>query len=753
MGSARREELSRWAHALERADGDDLRAAGRAIRTLCETPETLGSSERNELERWAKALGRSETAELRAAGRAIRALCVESPALEDEPASPAPEKRAPVRPKPRTPRKPIAVPWRALGIGLAALALLGVAAVAAARAAAPDLGATGPPTNAVVGRSALGTLTFSARDAHAAWTLDGRAVKPKREGQPVRPRPAKARRRGARGCREPKRPHVLQQDAQIPLRRRHRRATAAPRSSGDGAAGRAARRSRPAGAGRAPRSRREGDPRRRQRPVRAPVPAGSASPPRGRHRCRRQLEPVAGAGHDRAPATEAAGALGARDGLRLGGQRRSAEGVMALVRAHKINSVELDLKDEAGEIGWNPRVPLARQMHSALAIYDLGKAVRQLHAQGVRVIGRLVCFRDPIHAAAAWKAGRRDEVVQTPDGGPYAGYGGFTNFANPAVRRYNIDIARGGRRARRRRDPLRLRAPPRRAAQLDGLPRPAGHARAGDRALPCREQGGARRDEGPRRRVGLRCCRYAADRGRTGHPGDGAQPRLRGADALPVALGPRRVRRQRPERQPVRDRQSLDGRLRPTGARHRRPRDAVAAGLLPRARLRRGGDPGTDPRCPRRGSRRVSPLGPGGHVHRRSARLERETAGPRPNDGASRGRARTRATARPEACAEARRETCRHVEAAAAGSGSERARPDPDRHAPHGPRRSRRRLRPDARGVPGRARAPMEARLRARRHRRHRQGAAGRAEGHDARRVHVRRLDDLPARRPTRTAQ
>ena len=57
------------------------------------------------------------------------------------------------------------------------------------------------------------------------------------------------------------------------------------------------------------------------------------------------------------------------------------------------------------------------------------------------MIGRLVCFRDPIHAAAAWKAGRRDEVVQTPDGGPYAGYGGFTNFASPAVRQYNIDVA------------------------------------------------------------------------------------------------------------------------------------------------------------------------------------------------------------------------------------------------------------------------------------------------------------------------
>ena len=36
--------------------------------------------------------------------------------------------------------------------------------------------------------------------------------------------------------------------------------------------------------------------------------------------------------------------------------------------AKKINAVELDLKDEAGEVGWNPKIPLARQMRSALPI-------------------------------------------------------------------------------------------------------------------------------------------------------------------------------------------------------------------------------------------------------------------------------------------------------------------------------------------------------------------------------------------------
>jgi hypothetical protein len=116
-------------------------------------------------------------------------------------------------------------------------------------------------------------------------------------------------------------------------------------------------------------------------------------------------------------------------------------GVLALIAAHRINTVELDLKDEGGIAGWNPPVGLARTIGAAQPIYDLPKAVRRLHALGVRVVGRIVCFRDPILASAAWRAGRRNEVVQTPSGAQYAGYGGFTNFANPVVRAYNISIA------------------------------------------------------------------------------------------------------------------------------------------------------------------------------------------------------------------------------------------------------------------------------------------------------------------------
>jgi hypothetical protein len=81
------------------------------------------------------------------------------------------------------------------------------------------------------------------------------------------------------------------------------------------------------------------------------------------------------------------------------------EPVLELLRDKRINAIQLDLKDESG------------------------------------VIGRIVAFRDPIHAKWAWDHQARDQVIQTPDGDPYAGYGGFTNFAHPTVRDYNIDVA------------------------------------------------------------------------------------------------------------------------------------------------------------------------------------------------------------------------------------------------------------------------------------------------------------------------
>jgi hypothetical protein len=120
--------------------------------------------------------------------------------------------------------------------------------------------------------------------------------------------------------------------------------------------------------------------------------------------------------------------------------------IVAMARSGVINAVELDVKDEAGEVGYASKVPLATTVGAVRARYDARAATAELHELGMRVVGRIVCFLDPVTAAWAWSHQRPDMVVL--DGAGTAplknGYGAavFTNFANPEVRAYQIDLAR-----------------------------------------------------------------------------------------------------------------------------------------------------------------------------------------------------------------------------------------------------------------------------------------------------------------------
>ena len=120
------------------------------------------------------------------------------------------------------------------------------------------------------------------------------------------------------------------------------------------------------------------------------------------------------------------------------------ESVLRLGREKRIDTVQLDIKDESGEIGYDSDVPLARKLGAGTGNYDARAVIAQLHGMGLRVVGRLVAFRDPVLAKSAWEAGSKDMVVQDREGRPWSGdYGGyaFTNFANPEVRAYNVELA------------------------------------------------------------------------------------------------------------------------------------------------------------------------------------------------------------------------------------------------------------------------------------------------------------------------
>lgn len=116
-------------------------------------------------------------------------------------------------------------------------------------------------------------------------------------------------------------------------------------------------------------------------------------------------------------------------------------GVLDLVDRGLVDTVELDIKDESGIVGHSSEVATARRIGAVQAQFDLRDAVRTIESHGARVVGRLVAFRDPVYARAAWDAGRTDEVLQAPDGGMLALYGGYANYVHPAVRQYNLELA------------------------------------------------------------------------------------------------------------------------------------------------------------------------------------------------------------------------------------------------------------------------------------------------------------------------
>jgi hypothetical protein len=104
-----------------------------------------------------------------------------------------------------------------------------------------------------------------------------------------------------------------------------------------------------------------------------------------------------------------------------------------------LTAIELDVKDEHGEVGFVPRsVPLAVSSGAAHAYYDPRAVARRVHERGVYLIGRIVVFEDPVLSAA-----RPDLAVTRPDGSVWRDAAGL-GWTNPYDRRvwsYNVALA------------------------------------------------------------------------------------------------------------------------------------------------------------------------------------------------------------------------------------------------------------------------------------------------------------------------
>jgi hypothetical protein len=110
-----------------------------------------------------------------------------------------------------------------------------------------------------------------------------------------------------------------------------------------------------------------------------------------------------------------------------------------------LNTIELDVKDENGEIGFVPSsVPLASAIGAAKPYYRPREVAKKIHAAGIYLIGRVVTFEDPILSEK-----RPALALHNPDGSVWHTNGGlgWTNEYDHRVWAYNVSIAKAAVRA------------------------------------------------------------------------------------------------------------------------------------------------------------------------------------------------------------------------------------------------------------------------------------------------------------------
>jgi hypothetical protein len=104
-----------------------------------------------------------------------------------------------------------------------------------------------------------------------------------------------------------------------------------------------------------------------------------------------------------------------------------------------LNTVELDVKDENGRVGFVPSaVPLARRTGAAAPYYKAKRAARLAHAKCIYLIGRVVTFEDPVLSEK-----RPELAIRTSDGSLWRNNSGlgWTNPYDRRVWKYNVDLA------------------------------------------------------------------------------------------------------------------------------------------------------------------------------------------------------------------------------------------------------------------------------------------------------------------------
>lgn len=115
------------------------------------------------------------------------------------------------------------------------------------------------------------------------------------------------------------------------------------------------------------------------------------------------------------------------------------DAALNIARNSEVNSVVIDLKESDG-VKYASKVPLAVSSGVVKPAFNLTNVIKRFHDENVKVIGRIVCFKDPLLAEA-----RPDLTIKDSAGKQLLfsleGKKPFVSPYNQTVWQYNVDIA------------------------------------------------------------------------------------------------------------------------------------------------------------------------------------------------------------------------------------------------------------------------------------------------------------------------
>ena len=134
-------------------------------------------------------------------------------------------------------------------------------------------------------------------------------------------------------------------------------------------------------------------------------------------------------------------AKGAHVSVFIAGSSPDMDKMIGLVERTELNALEVDLKDEYGQIAFDIDNELAQKIGSAKDIVELDSTVDKMRYHDIYSICRIVTFKDPILSD-----GRPDLVVQDKYGGPWS-EGVWVDPYSQEVWDYNLAVAEAAAKA------------------------------------------------------------------------------------------------------------------------------------------------------------------------------------------------------------------------------------------------------------------------------------------------------------------